>query len=65
MKNEEKLGRMKILSLYYHGARGDIIEIYIYIHDRYSENPNLQIIKQESITRGHELSLWNRYCKTT
>ena len=53
----DRLKALKLPSLYYRRARGDIIEVYKYLHGIYKVNKMpLQMI-YNAVTRGHSLKL--------
>jgi len=61
---EERLEAMKLPSLAYRRLRGDMIEVYKYLHNIYNVNTNqlLPLVHTTSITRGHPLKLEKRRC---
>jgi ribonuclease P/MRP protein subunit RPP40 len=62
---EERLARLRIPSMSYRRARGDMIEAYKYLHGLYSASHNPLVLDESSITRGHSLKLKKRFCKTS
>jgi ribonuclease P/MRP protein subunit RPP40 len=63
---EERLKKMKLPSLVYRRIRGDAIETYKYLHNIYSVNSAVLLppLMTEVNTRGHNMRLQKRYCKT-
>ena len=64
MSYEQRLKSLKLPSLYYRRARGDMIEVYKYTHGLYTANEDLLAHESESSTRGHQHKLKKRYCRT-
>jgi hypothetical protein len=60
---EERLEKLKIPSMTFRRARGDIIEAYKYTHELYDTD---QILQRDTDTtrRGHSYKLKKRYCKS-
>jgi ribonuclease P/MRP protein subunit RPP40 len=67
MPYEERLRVTKLPSLAYRRLRGDMIEVYKYLHNKYNVNSNqlLTQINNNSRTRGHSLKLDKRGCNST
>ena len=61
---EERLEKMKLPSLCFRRARGDMIEAYKYTHDFYTVNEGLLQRDDNTSTRGHNFKLKKRYCRT-
>ena len=61
---EVRLERMKLPSLSYRRARGDMIEAYKYTHDYYTVNDDLLPRDTSTVTRGHPHKLKKRYTRT-
>ena len=61
----ERLRKLKIPTLVYRRARGDMIETYKMVHGIYDKEscPNLQFSKYGA-TRGHDLKLFKKDCAT-
>ncbi len=53
----QRLEKLKLPSLYYRRARGDIIEAYKYLHGLYQVDPCPLEIDQKGNTRGNSLKL--------
>ena len=64
---EERLRKLELPSLVYRRFRGDCIEVYKYLHDKYSI-PSSSLfeldIRDGSVTRGHLLKLKKKACRT-
>ena len=54
---EDRLRRLKLPSLVYRRARGDMIEVYKYLHGIYKVDTSFLPTSEGSITRGHSLKL--------
>jgi hypothetical protein len=54
---ENRLRRLKLPSLVYRRARGDMIEVYKYLHGAYRVDVSFLPLDSNSITRGHSLKL--------
>jgi len=55
-----RLKRLKLATLKYRHIRGDMIEVYKIVTNKYDSRVNLYLKKQQdSITRGHSLKLAN------
>jgi hypothetical protein len=64
MSYQERLAVLKLPSLEYRRARGDLIDTYKYIHGIYdTDRPDLQL-HQGRNTRGHSLKLSKHGCQT-
>ena len=60
----ERLQKMKLPSMYYRRARGDMIEVYKYMHEIYkTENPLIRDV--DNRTRGHIYKLKKPKVKTS
>jgi len=60
---KERLVRLKLPTLKYRRIRGDMIEVYKILTNKYDSNVNLNLQQsQNSITRGHNLKLVNSRC---
>ena len=57
LKYEERLKHLKLPSLVYRRARGDMIEVYKYLHGTYKVEASFLPLDSDSITRGHSLKL--------
>ncbi len=62
---EERLKRLELPTLSYRRARGDMIEVYKYLHGSYQASPDLLPLDNNGKTRGHSLKLGKRYCRTS
>jgi hypothetical protein len=61
---EERLRRMDLPSLDYRRRRGDMIEVYKYLHDIYQIPEDLLPLERSGVnTRGHSLKLAKRNCR--
>jgi len=61
---KERLARLKLPTLKYRRTRGDTIEVYKILTDKYDNNVNLPLERQkDSITRGHSLKLVHPRCQ--
>jgi len=57
---KDRLERLKLPTLKYRRIRGDMIEVYEILTNKYNSRVNLYLEKQQdSITRGHSLKLVN------
>ena len=57
---KDRLKRLKLPTLKYRRIRGDMIEVYKILTNKYDSRVNLYLEKQQdSITRGHSLKLAN------
>jgi len=57
---KDRLKRLKLPTLKYRRIRGDMIEVYKILTNKYDSRVNLYLEKQQdSITRGHSLKLVN------
>ena len=57
---KDRLKRLKLPTLKYRRIRGDVIEVYKILTNKYDSRVNLYLKKQQdSITRGHSLKLVN------
>ena len=59
--------RLKILnlpSLVYRRVRGDMIEVYKFLHDLYTVDRGILVMANSSITRGHNLKLSRLTCSS-
>ena len=57
---DRRLKRLKLPTLKYRRIRGDMIEVYKILTNKYDSRVNLYLEKQQdSITRGHSLKLAN------
>jgi len=57
---KDRLNRLKLPTLKYRRIRGDMIEAYKILTNKYNSRVNLYLEKQQdSITRGHSLKLSN------
>ena len=54
---EQRLQKLKLPSMSYRRARGDMIEVYKYLHNINSANSDLLIRDTGTITRGHPFKL--------
>lgn len=54
---EERLKKLKLPSLVYRRARGDMIEVYKYLHNIYKVDASFLPLDTDSITRGHSLKI--------
>ena len=62
---EERLAKLKIPSMSYRRARGDMIEVYKYVNEFYSVKQKPFQFEESSITRGHRFKLKKNFCKTS
>ena len=63
LKYNERLKKLKLPTLKYRRLRGDMIEVYKILHNKYDSDTNLSLVKQQdSKTRGHSLKLVNIRC---
>ena len=53
----DRLKALKLPSLYYRRARGDMIEVYKYLHGIYKVNKMPLQMDHNTVTRGHSLKL--------
>jgi len=57
---KDRLKRLKLPTLKYRRIRGDVIEVYKILTNKYDSRVNLYLKKQhDSITRGHSLKIVN------
>ena len=57
---KDRLKRLKLPTLKYRRIRGDMIEVYKILTNKYDSGVNLYLEKQQNnITRGHSLKLVN------
>ena len=57
---KDRLKRLKLPTVKYRRIRGDMIEVYKILTNKYDNRVNLYLEKQQdSITRGHSLKLAN------
>ena len=60
---KERLVRLKLPTLKYRRIRGDMIEVYKILTDKYDNDVNIHLERQkDSITRGHSLKLVHPRC---
>jgi len=60
---KERLDRLKLPTLRYRRTRGDMIEVYKILTERYCKSVNLELeLHKKSVTRGHNLKLVNSRC---
>jgi len=60
---KERLARLKLPTLKYRRTRGDMIEVYKILTDKYDNNVNLHLERQkDNITREHSLKLVHPKC---
>jgi ribonucleases P/MRP protein subunit RPP40 len=62
---EERLKKMNLPTLVYRRERGDAIEVYKYMHGKYSVDDTTILPRQQNkgmTTRGHDLKLLKRNC---
>ena len=57
LEYEQRLQRLKLPSLVYRRARGDMIEVYKYLHDIYKVDASFLPLDKDCVTRGHSLKL--------
>jgi len=57
----ERLARLKLPTLNYRRARGDIIEVYKILNNKYDSCVNLYL-EQSQNNRSHDLKLVNHRC---
>ena len=57
------LRRLGLPSLFYHRARGDMIEVYKFLHKVYEMPHTLLERAVEGPTRGHSLKLNKKHCR--
>lgn len=62
---EERLKKINLPSMAYRRARGDMIEVYKYTHNKYAVESPLVLMDEDSTTRGHSYKLDKVRCKTT
>jgi hypothetical protein len=62
---EDRLRRLKLPSLQYRRARGDMIEAYKHLQGHYTTNQSLLELHGPSTTRGHNLKLKKKYARTS
>jgi len=57
---KDRLKRLKLPTLKYRRIRGDVIEVYKILTNKYDSRVNLYLEKQQdTITRGHSLKIVN------
>ena len=61
----DRLRALKLPSLYYRRARGDMIETYKYLRGIYNVDRMPLELDNNTVTRGHSLKLKGHDCKTT
>jgi hypothetical protein len=54
---EERLKIFKLPTMQYRRDRGDMIEVYKYVHGKYSVNRDLLAFDKGGVTRGHRYKL--------
>ncbi|XP_077980268.1 uncharacterized protein LOC144435555 [Glandiceps talaboti] len=59
----ERLTRLDIPSMSYRRMRGDMIEVWKYLHGKYSANQHFFQCETHSATRGHPLKLRKSLCQ--
>ena len=64
MEYEERLKVLRIPSMSYRRVRGDLIEVYKFMHGVYNCKSPLEL-NQQSTTRGHKYKLKKNSCRTT
>ena len=65
LKYEERMKKLKLPSLEYRRARGDMIETYKITHNLYDKHTTQFFnIHENSITRGHPYKITKRSCKS-
>ena len=62
---EERLRKMDLPSWHYRRARGDMIETFKYLHQKYTVNTDLLEREERGNTRGHSFKLKKKFCKST
>jgi hypothetical protein len=62
---EERLKKLKLPSLQYRRARGDMIEVYKLLRGHYTTNHNLLELHGISRTRGHNYKIKKKYARTS
>ena len=65
LEYEDRLKRMKLPSLQYRRARGDMIEVYKHLKNHYTTNQDLLVLHGTSITRGHNYKLRKSHARTS
>ena len=61
---EERLASLKLPSLVFRRARGDMIETYKYLYNIYKTDNSFLPRATGRSTRGHSLKLWKASCNT-
>ena len=56
----DRLRAMKLPSMYYRRARGDMIEVYNYLHGQYNVDEVPLLLDEIRVTRGHSRRLEKR-----
>jgi len=60
---EERLRCLKLPTLAHRRARGDMIETFKFIHNKYNVNTSWIPVQPNKITRGHSLPIAKQHCK--
>ena len=60
---EDRLKCLGLPSLVYRRARGDMIEVYKYLHNIYNVDASFLPLDKDSITRGHSLKIKKNRCR--
>ena len=55
--HEERLKELKLPTLIYRRARGDLIQVYKYLHNMNPHPEDMLVLSQGGRTRGHSLKL--------
>ena len=64
LEYEDRLRRLKIPTLKYRRARGDLIQVYKYLHKINIAPAGMLPLHEGSVTRGHSLKLAKNWCRT-
>ena len=63
LEYEDRLKKLRIPSMSYRRLRGDLIEVYKFVHNRY--NCGIPFEFNVNPTRGHQFKLKKNFCKTS
>ena len=64
LEYEDRLRRLKIPTLKYRRSRGDLIQVYKYLHNINTAPAGMLPLHEGSVTRGHSLKLAKNWCRT-